>query len=207
MSISSKILLKFGIPEEYHHAALDNFLSSKIKNTLTPKQVKQYRKLYSFVKVWLKNVLKGKKRFGLFFTGSNGCGKSVLGAMLVQEFLKNDVVAYRRSMQALTEEYFSKWQMPASALNPPVLLIEEAGKEIPTKAGHNKFIFEYILKYRTERNLVTILSTNYDIDKLAMEYKDTVGSLLKGRFVEIKFPLIDLRQNYAENYRQTYFKE
>lgn len=157
-----------------------------------------YKTMFDASKKWADAVINKKTSMGLYLYGSNGSGKSTLGCLLLKKFLKNEIQAMRVTSVRLQKDFFANWTVPAYALMKGVLFIDEVGKEYQTKQEHSEMVLEYILKYRTERHLHTILASNADGDFLKKRYGATVNSILKGKFIPIGFPDIDLRQLLAE---------
>jgi DNA replication protein DnaC len=186
--------IKYGISEDFINIGWNDYLSLP----LSSKEKNHYKYIYNIVKKWFGIVQEKNPNMGLFFTGCNGSGKSSLACLLIKSLLEKNIIALRITSIKLQSRYFEEWRIPSEGLLPSVLIIDEVGKEPKTKGEFSESTFEYILKYRTERLLPTVLVANTDIVYLCKRYGKTVESVLRGKFIPLNFPEIDLRQKLAE---------
>lgn len=192
---------RFGIPEEFINIHWDTsfrFLSDEEKL--------KYGKVYKIADKWFNEIKRGKNSCGLFLTGKNGSGKSVLGSLLIKRFLEDRILAIRLNAVDLQKKFYENWTVPLIALQKMVTFIDEVGKEYYTKGEHAETMFEYILKYRTEWGYPTILASNSGLKQLSERYGETVESLLVGGYVPLNFPEIDLRKRLAKEKMQEILK-
>lgn len=182
--------MKWGITEEFIDREWDDYK----RLGLVGVELVEYTETYRLAKKWAESVLNKKYDLGLFLHGSNGCGKSSLGCLLLKDFMSASIPVYRISMMKVQKSFFDGWAVPDICLSQVVLFLEGVGKEYKTKAEHSEIVLEYILKYRAERKLPTIVSTNAKMKDIAIRYGKTVESVLKGCYYPINFPAMDLRQ-------------
>ena len=194
-------LFRFGIPREFAEREWDDILSVGV---LDESELSRYHRLYSVARKWVQAIREGKKKFGLFLYGSNGCGKSTLGCLILKELIGNGVLGDRVTMARLQKEFYENWHIPDMGLSKDVLFVEEVGKEYKTKQEHSEIMLEYILKYRSEHMLPTILSANADMESLVKRYGKTFESVVKGRFIPLNFPEVDLRLRLAPGEVKTF---
>lgn len=182
--------VKYGITEEFQTCDLDT-LKQDIE--LSSNEIIVYDNIYRLGEKWYKTVAANQYKVGLFLYGDNGTGKSSFGCYLMRKFLKKGKYADRMTMAKVQETFFKDWKIPEIALRQSPLFLEEIGKEYTTKNEHSSSILEYILKYRVERRFPTIISANASIKDIAIRYGATVESLLRGRYMPMQFPPINLR--------------
>lgn len=185
---------KLGISEDFRDKDWDSLFNLQ---AIDSQENEAYSAVFSAAKKWCKYVIQGKTDLSLFMYGMNGSGKSTLGCIVLKSLYKNGIPVLRVTAVRLQQDFFAGWIIPEYALMRGVLLIDEVGKEYSTKQGHSETVLEYILKYRTERKLKTILVANADIEDLNKRYGATVNSILRGKFLPLAFPLVDLRQRCA----------
>lgn len=188
--------LKLGITEEFSAREWKDY---KKIDELSSIEKKKYDKLYDIVDRWILAINNKKTDLNLFLFGANGCGKSTLGCLILKRFKdESNQPVMRMSMMKIQNDFYSTWKIPTPPLARAVIFLEEIGKEYRTNKEHSESVLEYILKYRTENNLATIVSSNCDIKALSDRYGETLNSVLKGRFYPLNFPSIDLRQRCVD---------
>ena len=185
-------LAKIGIPEDFSGKTWESF--KDIKDYLDEDETIDYRKVLKVAKNWEKAIIEKSSVLGLFLYGHNGSGKTTIACLLLLTFKKQGRDVLRITMTKLQQDFYEEWRIPEIALFRGVLFIDEVGKEYKTKQEHSEILLEYVLKYRAERRLVTILASNSDIKYLNQRYGATVNSILKGKFLPLAFPEVDLRQ-------------
>lgn len=183
-----------GIPEEFQGITwrdyLTNFKEGKTRSTYEIIQRAGLR--------WIDRIIAKDTHLGLFLYGKNGCGKSTFGCLVIRTLLEKGIPAFRMTMQQVQELFYEAWKIPSITLVKDVLFLEEVGKDYGTKQGHSERALEFILKYRAERHVATIISANADIPNLKLKYGETVESILKGRYFPVNFPALDIRQLAGE---------
>ena len=182
--------IHYGITEEFQECSLETL---KKEVDLHPDEVTTYEDIYTLGEKWHKTIEANKYKVGLFIYGDNGTGKSSFGCYLMCKFLKSGKHADRMTMARVQEHFFKEWKIPVIALRKSPLFLEEIGKEYTTKNEHSSSILEYILKYRIERKFPTIISANASIKDIIVRYGATVESLLRGKYLPIQFPPVNLR--------------
>lgn len=189
-------LLKRGITEDFLHREWGDIEKLEF---LSADEAERYKRIYAIAAKWVRSVSQTKKvELGLFMYGSNGSGKTTLACIIAKHFIKHKIPARRVTMTRVQAEFYENWRVPEIGLINEVLIIDECGKEYKTKNEHSEICFEYILKYRAERKLPTILVSNADIVFLYRRYGETVNSVLKGSYLPLAFPEVDMRQRQAE---------
>jgi DNA replication protein DnaC len=192
-----KNLARLGIPEDFSGRTWTSF--KNLEEHLSEKEKKFYDESILGVQKWMKAVVSKSTTLGLFMYGHNGSGKTTIGCLALIGFLKKGIPAYRITMTKLQQEFYSEWKIPEVVLMKGVLFIDEVGKEYKTKQEHSEAAFEYAIKYRSERRLPTILVSNADINYLSKRYGETVNSIIRGKFLLLTFPEIDLRQRTVDD--------
>jgi DNA replication protein DnaC len=184
-------LSRLGISSDFTAKSWNDIQKLKV---LSEEEKAAYSSIYKDAKNWGKAITEGNTEIGLHLYGANGSGKSTLGCLLLLGFLKREISCLRVTMIKIQQEFYKEWRIPEFALFRGVLFIDEVGKEYHTKQEHSEIVFEYVMKHRSERLLPTILASNADIDFLYKRYGETVNSILRGKFMLLDFPEVDLRQ-------------
>ena len=195
VKVTKKDLLRWGLPSDLSESTWEYF----DKLSLDRADEKRYAELVDIARKWRDAVLAGNKKYGLFMYGANGSGKSSMGVRLLLDFIEEGFKVQRVTMNRLQQEFYEHWRIPHIAMLPGILMIDELGKEYETKQSHIERAFEAIMKFRTERRLPTILVTNSTIEHIQQFYGETVHSVLRGRFIPMAFPEVDIRQMMADS--------
>ncbi len=200
---------RWGIKPDYLDITFEKYLNPALKKRVGAKVYGQYTTIHKNVAKWINQVNKGNSKYGLLFFGENGDGKSTLANSVARHFLDKDVLCPVISMTDLLNLYFKEWVVPDRALTPPVLVIEEVGKEVETRKGHSAHVFEHIIKSRADSQKATILVSNFKKkgdDGLYAKYGPSVESLIDGRYFTFPFPKVDQRKLTKDQDKKNFFK-
>ena len=113
----------------------------------------------------------------LLIMGSNGTGKTMLASIILQEALKRKNSGYYITISEFITQKFNSIDL-TELTNCDILVLDELGAELQLKTHSEVVAIESLLKYREEKNLVTIVCTNLDKNELSERYGNTVFSLL-----------------------------
>lgn len=131
----------------------------------------------------------------LVLMGSNGCGKTMLASIIMQEALKRYYSSYYLTVTDLIERTFSGENL-TSLISCDILVLDELGAETKLKSQSEVVTIERLLKFREEKKLPTIICTNLNKKEVSTRYGNTVYSLLDS-YVNIIIVDADKRKSVA----------
>lgn len=131
---------------------------------------------------------------GLFISGSNGQGKTFATSLILKEAYRHRYSCRRATLQHYINFYHKTWSRDDTGeyqdyfernfMLPEFMVIDEVGKETETKYSNS--IFEDLLRVREEKELPTILCTNYSATDFQNRYDSSITSLVRGNTIPIK---------------------
>ena len=198
--LPGEYLYRVGVPEKFCHVTLEQYLPGVRALKLGRKDEARYEQIVEYATKIVDDIL-----VGFYFYGSNGSGKSSLGAACLREYLvlKNMRVA-RTTAQEILTYYFKDYKgFRPRYTESDVLLIEEINKEVDLGSQHSLKIIEGIIKGREEAGKITCFTSNCDPEALLDKYGETVFNIIKGTTVAIDFPSVDIRELEMKKYVQS----
>lgn len=120
----------------------------------------------------------------LIFIGTNGCGKSYVSSIILQECYSRYYSARMITFKDFIAKTFNNDDM-YSYWNTEFLVIDELGAEVSLKSNAEKSLIEELLKYRFAKGLPTIICSNLDMATLKARYGNTFFSMLSD-FVSVE---------------------
>lgn len=149
--------------------------------------------------------------YGLILHGLVGNGKTLLSSLVFKALLAQGYDGYFTTFSEMIETYTAGWYdaeerawFHRRVKNTTVLVLDDIGREF--KAGGARTLpestFDEVLRHRIAAALPTIITTNYDMNKLGEAYGGNVLSLLKERSSTYQFAGQDFRDR-AEARLQT----
>lgn len=200
--IKENSLVHIGIPKKFVKTTIDQFDTF---DSSTLNDIKDY------VSSYINNLPKRlEENTGIFFSGSNGVGKTMLASIILREayihrfsVMRTTFVDYIKiytdvwsstslsEKEELTENLYSNYK------SKEFLVLEEIGKEVSSKVGAP--ILEDLLRHREDKGLPTIICTNLSIKDIQDKYGVSCYSLIKGNCTPIIFSDKDRRVlNYKD---------
>ncbi len=183
---------KSDIPKKFKYKFLEDFE--------IPKQTyKQYKTMIR------DKVEKGVPKFGLYFWGRTGSGKTLLSCIVLNELILRYNIAGK--FLDLSYSYFQKirstfdeessirgqsHEIMETYVSVPILVIDEVGVQRGTE-WENEMLYNLIDK-RYEENLFTIVTSNRNID----EFKGLSEGRIYSRFLEMLYPVHVELPDYRE---------
>jgi len=156
---------------------------------------------YQFSSEQLKKVLKGytehcdemfDDNINLLLTGSNGCGKSYVTSIILQQCYSRYYSVRMTTFKDFITKSFNG-EDTQEYWNAEFLAIDELGAEVSLKSNAEKSLIEELLKYRFAKGLPTIICSNLDKATLKARYGNTLFSMLS-EFICIEIQGVDGRQ-------------
>lgn len=165
------------IPAKFRNLTLKNFVAPGAENAK------------GFITDYLDNLDKYRKKgIAPFLNGSNGTGKSGLGAIVLMEVIKRGFTAYWTRVDEckdlLTAGWYSdeiKQEFNNKILNVDFLMIDDLGDELRNlNSNLVESTINRILRTRTDNLKPTIITSNYKAnEKLKSIYDNRIYSILK----------------------------
>jgi DNA replication protein DnaC len=158
------------------------------------------KKLLDIAKDFVKNFDNGTAS-NLLFAGSSGTGKTFLSSCIANELIKNGhTVLYQTAPLLLDKIFDYKYgdntknakELYDNVYNVDLLIIDDLGTENQTGAKFAE-LFNIINARILEQNKKTIISSNFDLQKLSEMYDHRLISRLIGNFSICRFYGEDIR--------------
>ena len=171
-----------GLPKAYMNKTFDNFDAS-----LNEKAIER-------IKEYLKNK-EWRRGYGLFITGSVGCGKTHIASAIVHELAKENIYTLfvvvpdfldeiRSSYYEDDEDYYDRENPFDLAKQSTVLVLDDLGTEKITEWAREKLL--QLINYRMNYQLATIITSNLSMSDISERLGERIHSRLKAMCEEIK---------------------
>ena len=154
-------------------------------------------KIFEFAKEYAQNINKNSK--SLLFFGQTGLGKTHLSLAIASAALEKGLgVVYspiQNLIQKLEKEHFSynsDTPILDDVLECDLLILDDLGTEFST--AYSQALIYNIINSRILTSKPTIISTNLDVEEIALKYNNRVASRLIGSYDIKKFCGSDVRQ-------------
>lgn len=146
------------------------------------------------------NNFKDENTKNLLFYGKSGTGKTFLSGCIANEFIKNGYsVVYQTAPLLLDIIFDYKYnstpknkELYENLYNVDLLIIDDLGTENQTPAKFAE-LFSLINSRIVNPNTKTIISSNFDLDKLNQKYDDRLISRFIGNYIILRFIGEDIR--------------
>lgn len=167
----NEMILYSNLGERFRTRTFDNY-------NITKKNLEAVHTAKKYVNNFLEYYQEGT---GLLFTGSYGTGKTHLAAAITLELLKKDYHVVFGTLISLLgmikKSYNEDSKVDEDAImrkyiSADLLVVDDLGKERPSEWVLEKLYT--VINTRYENNKPTVITSNYDIDKL--EQRLTIGN-------------------------------
>ncbi len=158
------------------------------------------KKLLKLAHSFVENFESGEAK-NLLFVGPSGTGKTFLSSCIANEIIKKGHTVLYQTAPLLLDKIFeykysdsikSDKNLYDSVYNADLLIIDDLGTENPTPAKFAE-LFTIINARILEKNKKTIISSNFDLEKLGKLYDHRLISRFVGNFSICKFIGNDIR--------------
>lgn len=190
--LDPKIQLRHGILEEYHDKDFKDFPVKDSKGNIVPERHEIMRKLLQYCA----NIHENRKEgIGILFYGMNGVGKTHLAVSVQKYAIRQGYKTQFANLQGIVKLYAAAWYddekdeiYQRRVKNVDFLVIDDVGKGFQSKNSDlTPAVFDELMRYRYQRKLPTIITTNASIAKLMEAYGNSVVSLIEGRSLQLFF--------------------
>jgi len=190
----SKEYLKAGIFEKWHKTSLAEYEGNE--------------NLTTFIRDYLNNPIER----GIFMTGINGTGKTMLMNIMFKKFIDSGESALIVPYWEVVKAYIDSWSNKESVYNlmkkVKYLGIDDFGKSFEGTDNSKrmaKSAVEFLLTYRVQRLKPTFFTSNIQYKDLREEYGDDIASKLNEACVLVEIEnknkkKADYRYNLNEYY-------
>ena len=189
--IPEKIQRRHGILEDYYHVDFGGFPVKDNAGNLVPERQEVLMEVLEYASN-LKNAR--KEGINLWFYGGNGFGKTHLAISVQKMAIRQGYKTQFANLSGILSLIKRSWGNPEleeiiekRIRTVDFLVIDDLGKEYKTK--NNDFVevtFDELVRYRCNRRLPMIITTNTSMDKIQTTYGNSVSSLLEGRCLQIE---------------------
>lgn len=173
--------------------------NSWLKNMdIAPADYSRYEKIYETV---IKIV--DDSKYGVFLTGSAGCGKSGCGVGMLARYLKTKkTVAYTNPYE-IVHYYFNEYQgIRPRYTHADVLFIDDFSKKIEFKQSASTQIIEAIIKQREVLGKITLYGSTVPRDGIANIYSQEVFNTIVSTTISVPFPSVNFKQLEIKKYTE-----
>lgn len=189
--IPNKILLRHGILEEYHDKDFHSFpVCDKYG-----REVPERKKVLDLVMEYVKNLDKARRKgIGLMFYGPNGVGKTLLAVSVQKAAIRKGYRTQFSNLSGIMRLIRKSWSdeeaeetLDKRVRNVDFLIIDDVGKEY--KAHNNDLVevmFDELIRYRSNRLLPIIITTNTSLEDMREVYGNSLISLLEGKCIKVE---------------------
>lgn len=178
------MLENVGINEDYYYITLSNYTGPK-----------RYKEMVS--KYLLKHAAALKEGIGFFMYGDNNSGKTSLAMIMAKFMLLNGYAVQVTTVRDMTDMYAQGWSDPAIGLqfnnrfrDVDFLVVDDLNKEFKNRA--TQACLDLVLRWRSNRLLPTVLTTNLCPEDLEAEYGRSIVALIERRSIPLEFISGDL---------------
>jgi DNA replication protein DnaC len=189
--IPPKIQLNHGILEDFHNVDFDGFPVKDNAGTLVPERMAVMQSVMEYASN-LKNAR--AEGISLWMYGGNGYGKTHLGISVQKMAIRQGYKTQFANLSGILTLIKRAWNnheleevIEKRIKNVDFLVIDDLGKEYKTK--NNDFVevtFDELIRYRCNRRLPMIITTNTSMDKIQSTYGNSVASLLVGNCMQVE---------------------
>jgi|SRR5690554_7626052 len=189
--IPEKIQFRHGILEDYYDVDFNGFPVKDNAGNLVPERQEVLLETLEYASN-LKNAR--KEGISLWFYGGNGYGKTHLAVSVQKMAIRQGYRTQFANLSGILTLIKRSWKRPEleeviqkRIRDVDFLVIDDLGKEYKTQ--NNDFVevtFDELVRYRCNRRLPMIITTNTSMDKIQSTYGNSVASLLVGRCLQIE---------------------
>lgn len=182
--------MRHGILEDYHEADFSGFPIADKKGTIIPER----QAILTEVLEYASNLPNARKEgISIFLYGANGVGKTHLAVSIQKMAIRAGFKTQFANLSGIIKLLAKSWYDDEAAemyerrvKNVDFLVIDDVGKEY--KAKNNDLVevsFDELIRYRSNRRLPFILTSNTKPEQMKDSYGNSVVSLVDGRCIKI----------------------
>ena len=134
---------------------------------------------------------------GLYLIGPNGVGKTALACMIAMEARRRRVRSFFIRSEEIMDAYINQTTFTAdpqggpvviwkSAMESSVLVIDDLGKGMNHNGLFATDVFLQLLRTRVDNDLITIITSNMELDALEKKYGKSAVSLIEATTMHVE---------------------
>jgi hypothetical protein len=162
--------------------------------------------VFEFIHDYLANLeMHLRQGTGLYLTGPNGNGKTLLASLVFRHFLALGYSGCWTTYNEMLDLYSATWRnqdekawFDNTVKRAQVLVIDDLGKESVNLQAMSNAALDMVFRHRVQSGHVTILTTNMADDELRERYSRSMISLITEACLSRAVPGEDWRQAYFE---------
>ncbi len=190
--LEPKIQRRHGILEKYYPADFQSFPLRDMNGTPIPKRMETAQTLVDYAARIRHHRKEGT---GIFLYGMNGVGKTHLAVSVQKAAIRQGFRTQFANLAGIINLYVAGWYDSAKVdlynkrvKNSDFLVIDDVGKGFQSERSElAPSVFDELIRYRTNRLLPTIYTTNASLTNLSERYGMSVASLIEGNAIKLYF--------------------
>ena len=202
--LTARDMSRMLIPDRYWDCTLDG-ISDEVCDTLSPRDV---------VRRYLSRLDEFMARgIGLLLWGANGRGKTGMGVVLAKwarrhghKVLFMEAAELKRCVieSVAFDDVETMWER-ASVVD--LLVLDDLGKGAKDRTGFGAWMIDQLIRHRSANKRATVITTNMDLDQLAIEMKSSTMHSLKECIIPFHVEGVDRRDHSRSDLANILFEE
>jgi DNA replication protein DnaC len=146
---------------------------------------------------------------GMIFMGDYGTGKTLVTTLMLKDLIKLGYNCYSTTFASMMEMFTAGWKsaeeqrrFQQKIMYSEVLLLDDIGREMRTKAKLSETTFDDVLRRRVQDGRPTFITTNMDMAELSKGYGGAILSLLTEVCLWCEMKGGDFRPQSSDRLRQ-----
>jgi len=190
--LEPKTQRRHGILEKYYPADFRTFPIRDNSGVIIPKRFETAQTLVDYA---ARIRTHRKEGTGIFLYGMNGVGKTHLAVSVQKAAIRQGFRTQFANLAGIINLYAGAWYDSGKAdlydkrvKNSDFLVVDDVGKGFQSERSElAPSVFDELIRYRTNRLLPTIFTTNASLTMLSQTYGVSVASLIEGNTIKLYF--------------------